>query len=519
VGKPQKSNHQRGPGFPIRQWDTQIPLSEQFALLDLGSFMGRDINGTIRLWSPGCERLYGWTAKEAIGQLSHELLKTIFPIPQARIEAALERNGHWIGELRHRRRDGAEVIVAVHKALRRGEDGRPSGVIEVIVDVTAQRRAELALLDSEARFHTYFDNSADWLFHVRADGDGRFVYEAINSAGLIHAGITAEQARGRTPEEVFGPIVGSAITAGLRQAVETGKPYRFEPTFDLGSGKVTYDGIYMPLRNEAGEITGVLGSARDISEHRRVEALLRQSQKMDALGHLASGVAHDFNNVLGGLLGSLELLEDHVTSDHGKAFITSCFKSVERGRALVARLLAYARQQPMVNAHLDINVLIAEVVELLASTLGGSVRIEKYLAPNLWPAVVDRNQIELAILNLAINSRDAMPSGGTLTIETRNETVSERQSDGLPLGQYAVIAIIDNGEGMTPEVLARAVDPFFSTKSPDKGTGLGLSTVYGLARQLGGGLRIASSPRDGTCVTLYLPRADTQAPAASSDMS
>jgi PAS domain S-box-containing protein len=477
-------------------------------LLELGAFLTRDLDGTILQWSPGCEWLFGWTAKEAIGQVSHVLLKTVFPVPRAEIAASLERNGNWTGELRHRRRDGTELIVAVHTALRRGEGKRPSAVIELIVDVTAQRRAELALRATEACFHTYFDNSLDCLFYVRPEPDGRLVYEAINAAGLAHAGVTAEQARGRTPEEVLGPLVGGAVAAGLRQAFETGKPFRCEPSFDLGSGAVTYDGVYLPLRNEAGELTGVLGSVRDISERRQIEALLRQSQKMDALGQLVGGVAHDFNNVLCGLLGSLELLEEHVASDRGKALMGACFKSVETGRALIARLLAYSRPQPTVNTSLDINALIVEMAELLTRTLGGGVRIEKHLAPDLWRVVVDPNQVELAILNLAINSRDAMPSGGTLTIETRNGTILGPQDDGLAPGQYVVIAIVDDGEGMTAEVLARAVEPFFSTKSPDKGTGLGLSTVYGLTRQLGGGMRIASNPGDGTCVTLYLPRAD-----------
>jgi PAS domain S-box-containing protein len=484
-------------------------LEEARALLDLGSFMVRNLNGRIRLWSLGCERLLGWTADEAVGRVADDLLKVVFPVPRAEIAAALGREGQWVGELRLRRRDGEELIVVVHKLLRSTEEKGPSAVIEVFVDVTAQRRAELALLASEARFHTYFDNSADCLFHVRPDAEGRLVYEAINPAGLAHAGMTGEQALGRTPDDVLGPVVGGAIAAGLRQAFETGQPYRYEPTFDMGTGSITYDAIYLPLRDQNGKVTGVLGDARDISEHRRVEQLLRQSQKMDALGHLASGVAHDFNNILGGLLGTLELLEDEIGTGRGKALMASCLQSIDNGKSLIRRLLTYARQQPMVNGHLDVNALVVDVVDLLKRTLGGGVALEMNLAPALWPAQVDRNQLELAILNLAINSRDAMPNGGTVLIETRRETIEGSQPDGLAPGEYATIAVIDDGEGMTSEVSMRAIDPFFTTKTPDKGTGLGLSTVYGLTRQLGGGMRIASAPGRGTRVTLYLPRVPT----------
>ena len=228
---------------------------------------------------------------------------------------------------------------------------------------------------------------------------------------------------------------------------------------------------------------------------------------MDALGHLAGGVAHDFNNVLGGLLGSLELLEDEVGTERGKALLASCVRSIDRGKSLIKRLLAYARQQPMVSIDLDINALIVDVVDLLDRTLGNGVALEKNLSPSLWPSQVDRNQLELAILNLAINSRDALPDGGRVIIETGNETIATAQPDALPPGDYVTITVIDNGTGMTPDVLMRAMDPFFTTKTPDKGSGLGLSTVYGLTRQLGGGMRIASAPGQGTRVTLFLPRA------------
>lgn len=262
----------------------------------------------------------------------------------------------------------------------------------------------------------------------------------------------------------------------------------------------------MPLLNDAGDVIAVLGSARDVTERRRLEASLRQAQKMEALGQLADGVAHFFNNLLTGMLGCLDLLNRQVTSERARMLIEEGRRTVERGTGLTRRLLAFSRQQPLATQTLNCNGALTEMRDLLGRTLD-NIRVSRHFAPDLWSASADRNQIELAILNLAINARDAMPLGGSLVLETRNGTLAAPQEDGLAPGDYVAIAVTDTGSGMSPETLARAVDPFFTTKAEGKGTGLGLSMVYGMVRQLGGGMRLTSELGQGTCVTLLLPRA------------
>jgi PAS domain S-box-containing protein len=399
----------------------------------------------------------------------------------------------------------------------RDASGRPARAVGINVDVTEYQAAlhELSisracaiedLEKSERRFRTYFENSPACLAHLTKTPDGRFVYEDANPVALASVCLTRDMVVGRTPEEVLGPDKGGNLTEWLLSVYETGEPYQCEPTWKMESGSVIYDATYLPLRDANRQVTGVLVFARDITERRDLESALRQAQKMEALGQLAGGVAHDFNNLLTGVLGCFDLVGRHVTSDKGRRFIDEGKRAVERGTALTSRLLAFSRQQPMSTESVDFNLALESMTDMLTRTLGGSVRVGKRLAPDLWRARADRNQIELAVMNLGINARDAMPFGGTLTIETGNATVDTQHEGGPEPGEYVAISVIDTGTGMPPDVLERVLEPFFTTKAAGKGTGLGLSMVYGVVRQLGGGLAITSEPDKGTTVTLYLPR-------------
>jgi PAS domain S-box-containing protein len=246
--------------------------------------------------------------------------------------------------------------------------------------------------------------------------------------------------------------------------------------------------------------------AAEIAERQRTEEALRQSQKLEAIGQLTSGVAHDFNNLLTGVLGNLELLERRLKSEGSLRRLRSARAAAERGARLTHQLLAFSRKQRLAPTPLDLNRLVSEASDLLFRTIGATVRIETVLTEGLWPALVDPTQIELVLLNLAINARDAMPAGGRLTIRTANVSRSEMPPDLRP-GDYVLISVADSGEGMTEEVLSKAVEPFFTTKEIGKGSGLGLSMVHGVATQSGGGLRIDSRVGRGTTVNVYLPRA------------
>jgi signal transduction histidine kinase len=240
----------------------------------------------------------------------------------------------------------------------------------------------------------------------------------------------------------------------------------------------------------------------------RAEADLHQAQKMEALGQLTGGVAHDFNNVLTVLQGSLELLRGRQHDDQLEARVGVALETVERGKKLTGQLLAFSRRQPLTVARADINALLRRMAELLAQTVGKSIRIATDCAPDLWPINTDAAQLELVVINLAINARDAMPSGGVLHLRTFNMTRSEPLDDGSSSsGDFVGLEVSDTGTGMPPEVLARAFEPFFTSKEPGKGTGLGLSMVYAFVRQSGGSASIRSEVGRGTTVTVLLPRA------------
>jgi signal transduction histidine kinase len=253
-----------------------------------------------------------------------------------------------------------------------------------------------------------------------------------------------------------------------------------------------------------------------MEERERAEAALRQAQRIEAVGRLTGGVAHDFNNLLTVVLGNIELLSRNPRLDQvARDQLVAMRAAAERGSTLTGQLLAFARRQPLVPRPVDLNAVVGGMHDLLKSALGSSVRIETWSEPHLWPAMADATQLELVVLNLTINARDAMPRGGVLTIETANARVGPPHRAGEPAaGEYVSITVRDNGLGMTAEVLARAFEPFFTTKEPGAGSGLGLSQVYGTARQSGGGVRIDSAPGVGTSVTVYLPRSSVMAEPA-----
>ena len=254
----------------------------------------------------------------------------------------------------------------------------------------------------------------------------------------------------------------------------------------------------------------------EIGERERAEAALHQAQKLQAVGQLAGGIAHDFNNLLATILGNLELMERRIVTgatqhDRMQGLIERATGAVQRGAQLTARLLAFARRQPLAPQPTDLNRLVTDLVALASNTIGRRIQVVTELTPELWPVLVDPSQIEAAILNLCLNARDAMPDGGRITIATANEpaVVTAGVVGGGPCVR---LSVIDTGTGMAPEVQRRAFEPFFTTKGPE-GSGLGLSQVYGLMEQSGGTVRLSSAPGRGTEVSLVLPRASAQATA------
>jgi signal transduction histidine kinase/CheY-like chemotaxis protein len=271
------------------------------------------------------------------------------------------------------------------------------------------------------------------------------------------------------------------------------------------------------LEQKVAERTRDLAEANDrltaeIAERERIEARLIQAQKMEAVGQLTGGIAHDFNNLLTAIVGSLDLLLRRTDDEKVLRLARNALQAAERGAKLTTQLLAFSRRQRLSPTPVDPNKVVSGMADLLGRAIGTHISIEMRLDPSLWRALADPTQLEVMILNLAINARDAMPGGGRLQIETRNVAeVPQALAAELAAGEYVALAVTDNGCGMPPEVLARAFEPFFTTKHQGKGTGLGLAQLYGFARQSGGTVRIESEEGRGTTVTIYLPRTHAEA--------
>jgi PAS domain S-box-containing protein len=368
-----------------------------------------------------------------------------------------------------------------------------------------ERTAQLH--SKEALIRTFFQHSSECHAVLAETDSGQFQYEEINPATLRLYGVTREQVIGRTLDQVLGGDSAVELNQHLRTCLRLDAPYHYERV----QGEGVVEAVATPVPQEPGVRRRLVVSARDVTERRRLEQQLRQSQKMEAVGQLTGGLAHDFNNLLAAIMGSLEVLQARLSQGRLNdldRYVTAAQGAARRSAALTHRLLAFARRQNLDPKPTDVNRLVSDLEELIRRTVGPEIKVEVVGSVGLWSTLVDSNQLESALLNLCINARDAMPDGGKLTIETGNRWLDERAARERELtpGQYLSICVSDTGTGMSAEVISRAFDPFFTTKPIGQGTGLGLSMVYGFARQSDGQVRIYSEPGQGSMVCIYLPR-------------
>lgn len=372
------------------------------------------------------------------------------------------------------------------------------------------------------------------------DGDRfRLLIESITDCAIYmldpHGRVTswnpgAKRLKGYRPDEIIGQHFSRFYTdedqalglpaKALKSAVDEGR-------FENEGWRVRKDGsrfwalvLIDPIRNSANKIVGFAKITRDITERRNAQLALDearqelfQSQKLDAIGQLTGGVAHDFNNLLMAILGSLELLRKRLSAEDSKAtvLLENAVQGAQRGAALTQRLLAFARKQELALEGVDIPALVTGMSGLLYRLIGPEIKLRSQFSRHLPPATTDANQLEMALLNLVTNARDAMPDGGEITLEASAVTLGTDSAVDLPAGQYVKLAVIDDGYGMDDDMLARATEPFFTTKGVGKGTGLGLSMVHGLAEQSGGRLTLAREPGRGVRVELWFPQAQAVA--------
>jgi len=358
--------------------------------------------------------------------------------------------------------------------------------------------------------------------------------------GALDASAMCRRNFGRDPALPFGyadlhaathPEDRDRVEAAIRESLTSGCDYDVEYRVVTPRGEIRWIAVRAQTRLADGAVTGLAGISIDITDRRRMEDALRtsaatlehlveertrelvrtqdalrQSQKLEAMGQLTGGVAHDFNNLLTPIIGSLDLLHRRqVGGEREQRLINGALDSADRARTLVQRLLAFARRQPLKPEPVDLSTLILGMAELIGTTLGPQVRVQLDLADDLPFAQADAHQVEMALLNLAVNSRDAMPAGGDFTLSAHCVDQAETLANGVRPGRYAVVRVTDTGTGMDAETRRRAIEPFFSTKGVGQGTGLGLSMAHGLALQLGGALTIDSAPGQGTSIALWLP--------------
>ncbi|MCK2055356.1 response regulator [Methylobacterium sp. 37f] len=372
----------------------------------------------------------------------------------------------------------------------------------------AFERHQLAreLATERALLRGLLDNAQDAISFK--DSAGRFI--RLNAYKAESLGSDVSDCMGRTEDDVLGQ--DGIIQAADAAAITTGAPSDSLVSEGAVGAERWRHVTRVPIRDAAGGITHLATIERDVTAQKSLEARLRQSDKMQALGTLAGGIAHDFNNLLMAILGSLELVAPKVADQpRVQRLVGNAMQAAQRGASLTKRLLSFSRSRDLRPRAVDVNSLIEGMNDLLAGSLGGLVTIQTTLAPEAPAACVDPDQLELAILNLCINARDAMPEGGQIAIGTRNLPVAD--DPDLDPGDYMMVEIADSGSGIAPEILARVCEPFFTTKAVGQGTGLGLAMVFGLAQQSHGRLRIESELGAGTRVQITLPRVEAAGPA------
>ncbi len=454
-------------------------------------------------------KLYGYDRAEFM-QLGLRDLR--YQEDQQRLTEALHQAGSGVtsGLARHRRKDGSVIHVEGGSHLSTFE-GRPARLV-VLSDQTKRVQAEAERDESERRLHRTLDDMREGYTIMGPD----LRYRYMNRAGAEQTHLTREQLIGRTPLELYPGFEGSKIHSALKTAVEQRIPQRVEEQFLHADGEVGYFELNIQPIPEGLSVLSIDQTERRRAENRRdsLEEQLRQAQKLEAIGRLAGGVAHDFNNVLSVILGySEDMLHSLEPSDPRWQDMKEIEGAANRAAALTRQLLMFSRQQVLEPKVLDLNEVLANMDRMLARIAGEQVELSVLPAAKLGRVRADRGNIEQVIMNLAVNARDAMPEGGHLTLETANVIADEafvRQHLGCKPGAYVRLAVTDTGIGMDAATRARIFEPFFSTKEHGKGTGLGLSTVFGIVQQSGGGVWVYSEPGHGTTFKVYLPRVDAE---------
>jgi PAS domain S-box-containing protein len=471
-----------------------------------------DPSGIVTSWNAGAERIKGFEAREIVG----EHFSTFYTpedratgMPEKVLETA-RREGKYAGEGWRMRKDGSRFWANVVVDRINDEQGNLVGFAKITRDMTETRAAQQALLEAERRFRILVQGVTDYAIFM-LDPDGR----------VTNWNAGAQRIKGYKPEEIIGEhfsrfYTPEDLSAGLpKRALETA---RETGRYEAEGWRVRKDGtrfwasvVLDAIRGDDGELIGFAKITRDMSEKREAQLRLEESreqlfraQKMEALGQLTGGLAHDFNNLLTAILGATDLaLRNLADEERLRRMLDGIRNSAQRGASITRQLLAFARAQPLDLKAIDLKAFLPDITTLLRPSVRSNIEITIEISANVWNIDADPAALELALLNLAFNARDAMKEGGSLKISASNETLNG-QPDGLA-GDYVALRVSDTGEGMNEDTMNRVFEPFFTTKAFGEGTGLGLSQVFGFAKQIGGSITVKSVPGGGATFTLYLP--------------
>lgn len=466
------------------------------------AIVGHTLDGVVTSWNTGAERLFSYSAAEMIGRSVAALG------PNGEEEVVAISNAVRAGErvefeAVRLRKDGEAIQVSSSVSPIRDGSGSIVGASAISRDIGERKQAETQLRRSEARYRDLFENASDLIATV--DLDSRLT--AVNTAFAEALGYTRDELLGKPLLELVPAESHERLEHAYRDKLACKRDASvYEHEFLTKDGRRIQVEVASRLVDEDGEPVGIEAICRDISERTRLEGQLRQAQKMEAIGNLAGGVAHDFNNIMMVIRTGSSLLLRQLGDEQLRADVQQIDKAAERAVGLTHQLLAFSRQQVLQPEVTDLNAIVEETLGLLERLIGENIEVDCELAPELEPILIDRGQLVQVILNLAVNARDAMPTGGVLTIETANIELDERYASehhGVTPGKYALVKVTDSGVGMDEETRERLFEPFYTTKK--EGTGLGLATVFGIVKQSGGHLWVYSEPGLGTTFKVYLP--------------
>jgi PAS domain S-box-containing protein len=487
---------------------------ELLEILSHAPVMARGLDGRIQFWSAGAERLYGWTEREAVGADARKLLHTELPVPVEDAVATLIAKGEWHAELSRRSRTGARVQVASHWILHRDHAGRPGSVIEVDNDVTEQKHAEEALRRGEARYRALVAAAAQIVWTASADGRRPL----DTSQWEAFTGQTSSEATWGGWFEAIHPDDRAKAVRAWGEAVAARRPLAAEHRLRRRDGEYrSMEVRAVPVLDEQGRIREWVGAHTDITDRVQAEEQLSQAQRLQAVGTLAGGVAHEVNNQLMAVLGFGEFVLDALGQDHPQSGdVREMVSAATRAARVAQQLLTFSRRQVKQTQLLDPHAAITALAPVLERLLGADKTLIVPPSRARCRVIADPTQIDQVLINLAANARDAMGTGGRLTIGTDEVRLDRRYAEAhgvsnVAAGRYVRITVSDTGTGMSKETLAKIFEPFYTTKPVGAGTGLGLSTVYGIVKQHEGFIWAYSEPDMGTTMKIYLPAAPEDA--------